>query len=398
MNTYINDLKQTWIVARWEFFRFYKIKNELIGMAVMLVVGAISYFVTSSALSPSKEQPKLAVLMQQDLVWQPKSPMLVQAKLVTDSNAAIQQLNQKKIDGLLVLHGHSHWELVVLTPQKWTGSLETELQTQREAWIAQATGITPETFQLITQKVSLQKVYLHKKAEKLDKIMAIIFILFIMIGIFLSFAYQFTAITGEKQQRITEQIISAVKPSVWMDGKILGITLTGISSISMYMLLSVLGYSLYLQFIGQGFMKAFTSIDFASAMLFLVFALLSVLMWNAFMAAISSMITDPNNSSKNGLLMLPILPAMTGFLALSDPDSGLMRFLSFFPFTSGSVMPVRLVLGQVSAWEVVLSLLCLLVAIWAMRKLAGIIFRTTVLITGKEPSFLEVWRWARTTD
>jgi ABC-2 type transport system permease protein len=98
------------------------------------------------------------------------------------------------------------------------------------------------------------------------------------------------------------------------------------------------------------------------------------------------------------LLMLPILPAMTGFLALADPDSGMMRFLSFFPFTSGSVMPVRLVLGQVSAWEVVLSMVCLLLAIWAMRKLAGIIFRTSVLITGKEPSFIEVWRWALKPD
>jgi ABC-2 type transport system permease protein len=398
MKISLSDLRQTWIVARWEFFRFYKIKNELIGMGVMLVVGVISYFLTSSALSQPKEPPRLAVLLQHDLAWQPTGPILKQAQIVRDSAAARSQLEQGKIDGLLSVQGHSTWELLVATPTKWTTKVEEELRGLRADWVVAAAGITSETYTMITQNVKLERVYLHKKNDKIDKIMAVVFIMFILVGIFLSFAYQFTAITGEKQQRITEQIISAVKPKVWMDGKILGITLTGISSIGMYMLLSVLGYSLYLQVIGEGFLKAFTAINFPSALLFLVYALLSILMWNAFMAAISSMITDPNNSSKNGLLMLPILPAMTGFLALSDPDSGLMRFLSFFPFTSGSVIPARLVLGQVSAWEVVLSLVCLLIAIWAMRKLAGIIFHTSVLITGKEPSILEVWKWARSMD
>ncbi|MDD3666219.1 MAG: ABC transporter permease, partial [Bacteroidales bacterium] len=87
--------------------------------------------------------------------------------------------------------------------------------------------------------------------------------------------------------------------------------------------------------------------------------------------------------------------AMSGFLALGDPDTGFMQFLSLFPLTSGSVMPARLVLGDVSPWEVLASIVLLVAAIWLMRKVATFIFRTSILISGKEPSFREVWRWAR---
>ena len=40
-------------------------------------------------------------------------------------------------------------------------------------------------------------------------------------------------------------IVSAIKPQVWMDGKIFGITLTGISSMLTYSLLSVIGGIIY---------------------------------------------------------------------------------------------------------------------------------------------------------
>jgi len=175
----------------------------------------------------------------------------------------------------------------------------------------------------------------------------------------------------------------------------LGISLTGFTSITVYGLLTIVGFGLYMQITGAGFAAALAVVHWPSAILFLLFTFLSIVMWNAFLAAISSMITDPNNSSKNGLLMLPILPAMSGFLALADPDTGFMQFLSLFPLTSGSVMPARLVLGEVNAWEVIASLVLLVVAIWLMRKVATLIFRTSILISGKEPSFREVWRWAK---
>ncbi|HAQ64411.1 MAG TPA: hypothetical protein DCR43_00905 [Bacteroidales bacterium] len=395
MNNPKEDLKLTWIVARWEFTRFYKIRNELIGMAVMIVVGVISYLVTTTAMKQPDELPRIAVIKPAGLVWNPGTDMLRKASLMTDTLTACKQLSQEQLEGVLVILSGDRWKIITPAPRKWISEIESDLKKQHNAWVINATGITTELYEQVTTQGTLERVYLRETPDRAGKITAMVFIIFILMGIFLSFAYQFTAISGEKQQRITEQIISAVKPGIWMDGKILGISLTGITSITVYGILTVLGFSLFMQLTGKGFAAVFGMIHLPSAFLFLLFALLSIVMWNAFLAAISSMITDPNNSSKNGLLMLPLLPAMTGFLALGDPDTGFMQFLSLFPLTSGSVMPARMVLGNVQTWEVITSLLILLAAIWLMRKAATLIFRTTVLITGKEPSFAEVWRWAR---
>ncbi|MGD8781752.1 MAG: hypothetical protein PVH88_22650 [Ignavibacteria bacterium] len=45
-----------------------------------------------------------------------------------------------------------------------------------------------------------------------------------LLGIFLGLAYQFVAITGEKQLRISEVVVAAISPQKWIDGKILGIS------------------------------------------------------------------------------------------------------------------------------------------------------------------------------
>ena len=389
------NLRLTLTVTRWEFTRFYKIRNELIGLGIMLVVSLISYFITSAALKQPDELPRVAVINLAGLEWSPRAAILQKATPMTDTTRAIGLLRDEKIDGLVLLYSADHWKVVTPAPRKWTSAIETDLREQRAEWLPAATGVAPDVVARITTPARCDKVYLREAPDRAGKITAIVFIVFILIGVFLSFAYQFTAISGEKQQRITEQIISAVKPGVWMDGKILGISLTGFTSITVYGLLTIVGFGLYMQITGGGFSAVLAMVHWPSAILFLLFTFLSIVMWNAFLAAISSMITDPNNSSKNGLLMLPILPAMSGFLALSDPDTGFMQFLSLFPLTSGSVMPARLVLGDVSAWEVLASIVLLVAAIWLMRKVATLIFRTSILISGKEPSFREVWRWAR---
>lgn len=389
------NLRLTLTVTRWEFTRFYKIRNELIGLGIMLVVSLISYFITSAALKQPDELPRVAIINLAGLEWSPRAAILQKATPMTDTTSALSLLREEKMDGLVLLYSADHWKIVTPAPRKWTSVIETDLRGQRAEWLPAATGVAPAVVARIAAPARSEMVYLREAPDRAGKITAILFIVFILVGVFLSFAYQFTAISGEKQQRITEQIISAVKPGVWMDGKILGISLTGFTSITVYGLLTIVGFGLYMQITGAGFAAAFDRVHWPSAILFLLFTFLSILMWNAFLAAISSMITDPNNSSKNGLLMLPILPAMSGFLALADPDTGFMQFLSLFPLTSGSVMPARLVLGDVSAWEVLASIVLLVAAIWLMRKVATLIFRTSILISGKEPSFREVWRWAR---
>jgi ABC-2 type transport system permease protein len=119
------------------------------------------------------------------------------------------------------------------------------------------------------------------------------------------------------------------------------------------------------------------------------------LLWNTVFAAVSATVNDPNTSARGTLLLAPFAPAIFAIFAYKNPDSIGMQILSIVPFTSPAVLPARLVLTEVAWWEVAVALLLLALSIWFFRSASGKIFRLGMLMHGKEPSFKEVWRWAR---
>ena len=62
---------------------------------------------------------------------------------------------------------------------------------------------------------------------------------------------------------------------------------------------------------------------------------------------------------------------------------------------SPAAMPVRLLRGEPALVEILLSLALLAAAIWLFRRAAGRVFGISMLMTGKEPAWSEVWRWMR---
>ena len=59
------------------------------------------------------------------------------------------------------------------------------------------------------------------------------------------------------------------------------------------------------------------------------------------------------------------------------------------------MLPARLVLTDVAWWEVPVAVLLLLAAVALLRRAAGKVFALAMLMYGKEPTWREVWRWAR---
>ena len=163
--------------------------------------------------------------------------------------------------------------------------------------------LSASELEYVLKPASLEKVFFDGSG---DRSVLIHFFAGLMIpAVILSFSYQFTAITGEKQLKITEQIVSAIKPQVWMDGKILGITLTGLSSVVLYSIISIPGGILFFQFTGVPVSDVLQILHLPSILIFFALTLMGVMMWNALLAAIASVITDPNSSGKSTLMLVP---------------------------------------------------------------------------------------------
>jgi ABC-2 type transport system permease protein len=105
------------------------------------------------------------------------------------------------------------------------------------------------------------------------------------------------------------------------------------------------------------------------------------------------MIDDPNTSSRSALLFIPMLPLSAAFFLSANPDGLPMQILSLLPGASSTAMPVRLILGEVSWWELASSFVFLILGIFALRIVAARIFAAGIMMYGTEPSWIDVFAW-----
>jgi ABC-2 type transport system permease protein len=247
------------------------------------------------------------------------------------------------------------------------------------------------------QVIPMTVVY-HEAGEqastRAEKVAAGVFIGLTCLGVFLGMASFFTGITGEKQLRVTEQVVAAISPQTWVDGKLLGLTAAAFGTLLTY------GFALgtfftILKLSGMDFPVPWAALRPTTLLFFLVLAVLGIFFWNCVFAAIAVTINDPNSSTRSSLMFLPVMFVGMGFTGLQKPDAPVMRALSMLPGTSPTVMTARAVLGDVSAWEALTCVLLLLLTILALRRIAGKVFAAGILMTGKELSWAEAWRALR---
>ncbi|MBA4410859.1 MAG: hypothetical protein C0397_15725 [Odoribacter sp.] len=387
----MNYYKQVLTVTLWEYRRFFKLKNELLSIAIMLLIFTASYFAGKFSAAGFSEKPILTVLkdLNPELTTMLSEAYTIQEILPGEKEQYLKKMAQTK-EGFLLEHSTEGFTLQAFKKSGKLQAMRKTLNDYHQVQVMQKIGLSSENLNFVLSPATLEEHYLYETGTKGRTILAYFFAGLMILAVFLSFAYQFTAITGEKQLKITEQIVSAIKPQVWMDGKILGITLTGLSSMLTYSIISILGGILFFQFTGASITNILQFLHLPSILLFLAFTLMGILLWNAFLAAIASMITDPNNSGKSSVMLLPVLFVVASFSVIRDPDNGMSVFLSWFPLTSATAMPMRWVTTEVEWWQLFGSYAGLIITFYLLRKLAAKIFHVSILMSGKEPSLREV--------
>lgn len=393
--------QQTLEVARWEFARFVKLKQQFVGLALMLAFGLGGSWVGRRIKQAELKPVPVAVVNAAALGFAlPDAPPVAwDTSRVWTEEAAREAVQNETLKGALVVRGAQEAEIVVRRRAEWTESLTGALTAARQgALLARLAATTPEGAALMAPfTVNTALLGGGTASEQRANRVAALVVLFIGFTLVLTgFGTLFTGITGEKQHRVTEQLVAMVPPQVWMDGKILGLTAAGLvgslitfgGGFALYRVLPLL--------LGR---DPFPLPAVATAPMLLVqigvITLLGVLMWYAFMAAIAATIDDPNSSTRSLLLFVPAIPMAAALALTSKLDTGIGQALAIFPLTSSAVLPMRLAVTTVAAWEVPVAVVLLIAAGWLFRRVAGKIFGTAMLMYGKEPSMRELWRWMR---
>ncbi len=233
----------------------------------------------------------------------------------------------------------------------------------------------------------------------------------------------------EKTNRIAEVIVSSVKPFQLMMGKILGIGSVGLIQFFIWIVL-VIGLQFLLPLIfpglaeqmqnqpmqpggmaavnnvkqmteGQEIWMALRNVNWFLVLGCFVFYFFGgyFLYASLFAAVGSSVNEDPQDAQS---LMLPItMPIIFGIVIMmqtvNNPNSGLAVFGSIFPLTSPIVMMARIAHGVpegVTVFQLIASMVCLVLGFIATTWLAGKIYRTGILMYGKKANWKTLMTWA----
>jgi ABC-2 type transport system permease protein len=213
----------------------------------------------------------------------------------------------------------------------------------------------------------------------------------------------------EKMTRVAEVVISSVRPQVLLAGKVLGVGAVGLTQqviwvVASAFLINKLG-PIVMRMGGDAtqasaagsILQAFTGVSIKLLVLLLLFFLVGYIFYAALHAAIGSMVNSEQEAQQAALPVMFLLIGTFIFVQpiLLDPTSNLAVVMSWLPFSSPIIMPLRMTVIQISTATLIGSLAVGIAACVLVVWLAGRIYRVGMLMYGKRPSIGELIRWIR---
>ncbi|MGH3759870.1 ABC transporter permease [Actinophytocola sp.] len=186
-------------------------------------------------------------------------------------------------------------------------------------------------------------------------------------------------VVEEKSSRVVELLLSTIRPWQLMAGKVLGIGLVGLVQMVVIGGIGVLA-ALVLDVLTISVTAAVGTVVWL-----VVWYLLGFLLYSLVFAGLGALVS--RQEDVGGViapaLMFVILGYVIGISVLpSDPDNALAGVLSVIPVFAPTMMPMRLAMGGVPAWEAVVSVGLVVAMIPALVWLAGMIYANAVMRSG----------------
>lgn len=212
-------------------------------------------------------------------------------------------------------------------------------------------------------------------------------------------------VVEEKSNRIVEVMISSVRPFDLMMGKIIGIGLTGLTQLFIWLILGIIALGVK-DFISpdadlSSFSQIFSSLSLLSStnwveilIYFLLLFIGGYLIYASIFAMFGAAVDNAQDTQQfvMPITLVFIFALYAGIYSAQNPDGPLAFWCSMIPFTSPIVMMVRIPF-EIPLWEKLLSLGILYLTIYFVVKFAAKIYRVGILMYGKKPSIKEIFKW-----
>ncbi|GCE09571.1 ABC transporter permease [Dictyobacter aurantiacus] len=323
-----------------------------------------------------------------------------------------------KLDVLLVLNRNANKD-VSFTYYTATASLSDTDLAQIQAVAGQLSvqdkssrlGLTPAQTQHLLAPPAFNVVYTQKDGGNDSLIslaggyfLGVIGTVLIFMAVYLYGMWVANGVADEKGSRIMEILVNAATPFQLLWGKILGIGAAGLTQMVCLVAAGLIGLLLQgplsaaLQTNGLPLNLSYIHASTTLLLLLLVYFVLGFLLYSTLFAALGALVKrqDEVQNTVGPLTTIFMVGYMASFIGGSIGSGATwFRVMSFVPFWTPTMMMMRIATNAVSGWEIMLSIVILLVSIMICAWASSRIYRIGILMYGQKPNLRQIARMLR---
>ena len=252
---------------------------------------------------------------------------------------------------------------------------------------ASAAGLTAEEVTALTQPASLTVDLLEGRpaGSMPPQFLVVIFAFLFYISV-LTFGMSIAqSVVEEKQSRVVELLVAAMPIRWLLAGKVVGNTVMALGQVVVVVGAGILGAALA----GQSeLIRQVIGVSGWFVGFFLLGFVMLACLW-AVAGSLASRVEDLNSTT----VVMQVLVIVPFFAAIFAMEPGpVQEVLSYIPFTAPLMMPARIVLGTVDAWEPYVAAGAVLLTAAVFVALGVKLYAGSVLHTSGRLKVAQAWR------
>jgi ABC-2 type transport system permease protein len=325
-----------------------------------------------------------------------------------EQDAQKKRVQSRAIDGVLAINTSSAGEITASYTSLASGGfvnlggMRSALNHAVESERLIASGVKQADVDAALKSVSIETFQLSKDGKIGESQGALPFFKAMMMVILLSMPIMLygldmaRAIIEEKTSRIFEVLLAIARPDDLLAGKMVGVGAVGLTQVAIWTVAAIL-------FLGSAIAASALTGDFAihfswmEGLFFPVYFLLGFALFSAMFSGLAA--TCETSQDLQKFMVLAIIPLYLSMglvmVLLRDPNSVWSVAATFCPLTSPYIVIPRMGMTAVPLWQLAVSIVLLVLSIWAMLWFSSRLYRVGILMYGKRATIPELLRWLR---
>lgn len=382
-------MNKTCLVAKETYRREVKNWSFLLMIFAPFLVLVISFFFGMSSSSAFDTNTKVGIVSQNQNLTQ--SLKKIEDFDVYKSKAKVEKAYQAgDINGYVVVNNNNkNLTATYYGTEKLDNDVKAELMRNlnvyQQALNLKNAKLSQKQLHSLSQKVKFTEKTSSKKLGASDEknlktatFWILIFVLYFLVQTYSTIMAQ--DIASEKGTKIMEMIFSSMPGGSYFDGKVLGIFMEILTQLLIYALMFSGFYYLapHIDGVKETFTQIKPAVDQVLGQIIswgLVFVILGLILYIVYAAVCGAIVTKAEDANKavQPLVYLTLLGLFSSMSLSNNPDGIFAMIMSYVPFLSSFLMPLRLIKGNASSLEATISIIILAVfllgSIWWIRKI-----------------------------